>query len=124
MMIIAMVGGVSVDSTSEYESMHECKVVKQIIMKQDEDAKVYCVPVARSKVDQLFDKFMKLVREMQQLGEEEKVPNENWLSKCREGWGDLERNFFDDSVKKQCSGATIQRRFKLKLPDTVPDIRG
>ena len=137
MMIIAMVGGVNVDTKSEYETMQECKVVKQIIINQDEDAKVYCVPVARTKVDEVLDRFMKMVKEMQKIGEEEEQESpqpqwfqtDEWVTLCRERWKEYEQNFFEKRTKK-CSSITIPQTVpqlkipSFELPNAPNDIRG
>ena len=71
MMIIAMLGGVDMHERSEYSSMQECKKSKQVILKQDADAKVFCVPMGKptgmANVEALFDRFLLFIRELNDM---------------------------------------------------------
>ena len=71
MMIIAMLGGVDMHERSEYNSMQECKKSKQVILKQDADAKVFCVPMGKptgmANVEALFDRFLLFIRELNDM---------------------------------------------------------
>lgn len=71
MMIIAMLGGVDMNEKSEYNSMQECKQSKQVILKQDAKAKVFCVPLGQptgmANVEALMDRFLDFIRELNEL---------------------------------------------------------
>jgi hypothetical protein len=89
MMIIAMLGGVDMNAKSEYNSMQECKQSKQVILKQDAEAKVFCVPLGQptgmANVEALMDRFLDFIRELNELenGDLTLTETENWRQDCR-----------------------------------------
>jgi hypothetical protein len=83
MMIIAMLGGVEVNERSEFNTMGECSKSRQIILKQDDAAQVFCIPLGKpsgmANAEALMDRFLIFIQQMHDMetvkGNIDAVPN-------------------------------------------------
>ena len=71
MMIIAMLGGVEVNERSEFNTMVECSKSKQVILRQDEAAQVFCIPLGKpsgmANAEALMDRFLLFIQQMNDM---------------------------------------------------------
>jgi hypothetical protein len=87
MMIIAMLGGVDMHERSEYNSMKACEQSKTIILKQDVEARVFCVPLGQptgmANVEALFDRLLDFIQKVNELENGDPVFTD---TKCSAFW--------------------------------------
>jgi len=71
MLIIAMLGGSTVDIRSEFDSIKECMQLRELVLRQDEASIAYCVPLGKSGGVETFqimmDRFMLFIQELSDM---------------------------------------------------------